>query len=232
MIGNRTVLGVIPARGGSKRVPRKNLRLVGGRPLIAWTIEEAKKSRHIDRLILSSEDDEIIAVAREWGCEVPFKRPAELATDEAEGIGPVLHAVNALPGFEVIVILQPTSPLRTADDIDKCIEQCVCTDVPCVVSVTQIDKSPFWMYTLEGTNKLRPLLQSEDLAKRCAGHPVYTLNGAVYVARVDWLKKSRSFLTEETVGLIMPKARSLDIDTESDFRVLDALISRDGHAIS
>lgn len=232
MIGNKAVLGVIPARGGSRRVPRKNLRSVGGRPLIAWTIEEAKKSRHIDRLILSSEDDEIIAVAKEWGCEVPFKRPAELATDEAEGMGPVLHAVNALPGFDIIVILQPTSPLRTAEDIDTCIEQCVRTDVPCVVSVTQIDKSPLWMYTLEGANRLRPLLQNEDSAKRCANYPVYILNGAVYVAHIDWLEKSRSFLTEETVGIIMPKSRSLDIDTESDFRILDACIPPDDQAIS
>ncbi|MDK2744679.1 MAG: acylneuraminate cytidylyltransferase family protein [Nitrospira sp. BO4] len=225
MIRNRAVLGLIPARGGSKRAPKKNLRRVGGRPLIAWTIEEARKSRYIDRLILSSEDDEIIAVAKEWGCEVPFKRPPELATDEARGIEPVLHALHVVQGFDLIVLLQPTSPLRIVDDIDQCIEKCVYDEgAPCVVSVAQVDKNPGWMYTLERADKLRPLLKGTDSSTPYALDPVYALNGAVYVAEVNWLKKSKSFLTDETVGMIMPKERSLDIDTELDFRILNAII--------
>ncbi|UVT16853.1 MAG: acylneuraminate cytidylyltransferase family protein [Nitrospira sp.] len=226
MIRNRTVLGLIPARAGSKRAPKKNLRWIGGRPLIAWTIEEARKSRYIDRLILSSEDDEIIAVAKEWGCEVPFKRPPELATDEAQGIEPVLHALHVMQGFDVIVLLQPTSPLRIVDDIDQCIEKCVYDDAPCVVSIAQVDKNPGWMYTLEGTNRIRPLLKGKDASTPYVPDPVYALNGAVYVADVNWLKKSKSFLTDETVGMIMPKERSLDIDTELDFRILHALVPR------
>lgn len=226
MIGNKTVLGLIPARGGSKRVPGKNLRWVGGRPLIAWTIEEARKSRYIDRLILSSEDDEIIAIAKEWGCDVPFKRPPELATDEAQGIELVLHALQTIQGFDIIVLLQPTSPLRIVDDIDDCIEKCVsAADTPCVVSVTPVEKNPCWMYTLGGANRLRPLLTADDSQPQVRD-PVYVLNGAVYVARIDWLQKTRSFLTGETVGMVMPHERSLDIDTESDFRILNVFIPR------
>ncbi len=114
MIAGKTVLAIIPARGGSKGVPRKNIRLLAGKPLIVWTIDEAKKSKYIDRFILSSEDDEIIKIAREYGCEVPFKRPIELAQDDTPGIEPVIHAINTLEDkYDYVVLLQPTSPLRT-----------------------------------------------------------------------------------------------------------------------
>ncbi|MEH2097772.1 acylneuraminate cytidylyltransferase family protein, partial [Nostoc sp.] len=121
MIHGKKVLAIIPARGGSKAVPRKNIREIGGKPLIAWTIEEAKKSQYIDRLILSSEDDEIISIAQKWGCEIAFKRPVELAQDDTPGIAPVLHALNQLPIYDYVVLLQPTSPLRQVIDIDGCI---------------------------------------------------------------------------------------------------------------
>nr|HPK54819.1 acylneuraminate cytidylyltransferase family protein [Smithellaceae bacterium] len=117
MIQGKTVLAIIPARGGSKGIPRKNITNLAGKPLIAWTIEEAKKSKYIDRLILSSEDNEIIQVAKEWGCEVPFIRPRELAEDDTLGIEPVLHALNTIKKkYDYVVLLQPTSPLRSVDD--------------------------------------------------------------------------------------------------------------------
>lgn len=145
---NSKILAIIPARGGSKGVPRKNIRELAGKPLIAWTIEEAKKSKYIDRLILSTEDDEIIEVAKQYGCEVPFKRPIELAQDDTPGIDPVLHAIEQCPGYDYVVLLQPTSPLRTVDDIDGCIEQLLSSDgTNFCVSVTEPEKSPYWMYT-------------------------------------------------------------------------------------
>lgn len=116
------ILAIIPARGGSKGVPRKNIRDLAGKPLIAWTIEEAKKSKYITRLILSSEDEEIIEAAKKYGCEVPFVRPIELAQDNTPGIEPVLHAIEKCPGYDYVLLLQPTSPLRTVEDIDGCIE--------------------------------------------------------------------------------------------------------------
>ena len=125
MIDNKRVLAIIPARGGSKGVPRKNIRNLAGKPLIAWTIKEGKKSKYIDRLILSSEDSEIIEIAKAYGCDVPFVRPEELAKDNTSGVEPVLHAVSKLEGYDIVVLLQPTSPLRTVTDIDKCIEKCI-----------------------------------------------------------------------------------------------------------
>jgi CMP-N,N'-diacetyllegionaminic acid synthase len=205
-------------------VPGKNVRPVAGKPLIAWTIEEAKKSRYLDRLILSSDDDEIIRVAKEWGTEVPFVRPVELAKDDTPGIDPVLHALKELPGFEYIVLLQPTSPLRISADIDKCIEMCFELGAPSCVSVAPPDKSPYLMYTLDG-QKIRPLLNGESFTRRQDMPKVLALNGAVYVARVDWLLEKKSFVGEETVAYEMSKDCSIDIDEEIDLKFVAYLLS-------
>lgn len=214
------ILAIIPARGGSKGVPRKNIRDLAGKPLIAWTIDEAKKSKYIDRLILSSEDDEIIDVAKQYGCEVPFKRPLELAQDDTPGIAPVLHAIEQCPGYDYVVLLQPTSPLRTVEDIDGCIEKLLNSDADFCVSVTEPDHSPYWMYTVEN-DKMKPLLPQEDIIARRQDLPkVYALNGAVYAGIISALCNSRNFLTEETIHYLMSEDKSVDIDTERDFFIV------------
>ena len=227
MIQGKSILAIIPARGGSKGVPRKNLREIAGKPLIAWAIEEGRKSRYIDRLILSSEDPEIIAMARSRGCEVPFVRPAELARDETPGIDPVLHALRALPErYDYIVLLQPTSPLRLAEDIDCCLETCLNHRAPACVTVTEVDQSPFWMYRLDTSRHLVPLIDQKSLpARRQDLAQVYILNGAVYVAQTAWLQQQRTFLTTETVAHIMPRERSLDVDTGLDLKICELLKS-------
>ncbi|OUL24492.1 acylneuraminate cytidylyltransferase family protein [Nostoc sp. 106C] len=217
MIQEKKVLAIIPARGGSKTVPRKNIREIGGKPLIAWTIEEAKKSIYIDRLILSSEDDEIISIAQQWGCEVAFKRPIELAQDDTPGIAPVLHALSQLPIYDYIVLLQPTSPLRKVIDIDACLEACVKTHSYSSVSVTESDSSPYWMYTVDKSGKMQPFIKTPNIFERRQDLPkVYLLNGAVYVAQTAWLLQNKNFISEDTTAYIMPLERSLDIDTEFD----------------
>ena len=227
MIDQKTVLAIMPARGGSKGVLRKNIREVSGKPLIVWTIEAAKQSKHIDRLILSSEDSEIIKIAEEWGCEVPFVRPKELAQDDTPGIDPVIHAINFLPEqYDYVVLLQPTSPLRTVDDIDGCIQKCIDIGAPACISVTEPDKSPFWMYTLGEKDQLISLFpQNEVVPCRQALPKVYALNGAVYVANTKWLLKTRSFLSPETVAYFMGKDNSCDIDTELDLQLAELRLS-------
>jgi N-acylneuraminate cytidylyltransferase len=226
MISGRSVLAIIPARGGSKGVPRKNIRKVGGKPLIAWSIEEARKSQYIDRLILSSEDEEIIEIARRWGCEVPFIRPVELAQDETPGIAPILHALDALPQrYDIVVLLQPTSPLRNTEDIDGCIAHLVAQNATSCVSVTEPDKSPYWMYRFDKNTFLKPLFGEQTYTSRQQLPKVYALNGAVYVAECSWLIHSKGFISHSTVGYIMPKERSLDIDTEHDLRICEILRS-------
>lgn len=225
MIHGYSVLALIPARGGSKGIPRKNLQVLGGKPLLEWTIQAALASQHIDRLIISSEDPEILALARSLGCEAPFVRPTELAEDTTPGILPVLHALEALPGFDYVVLLQPTSPLRTVSDIDGCLQFCLAHGAPACVSVTEPDHNPYWMYTLDARDRMHPLLATDATIVRRQELPtVYALNGAVYVAQVDWLREQRSFLTSETVAYPMPRERSLDIDTPLDLRIAAALL--------
>jgi len=221
MINNKRVLGVIPARGGSKGVPRKNLRDVRGKPLIAWAIEEGLKSAYIDRLILSSEDDEIMRVARLHGCDVPFRRPAELAQDSSPGIDPVLHAIRELPGYDYVALLQPTSPLRVVEDIDGCIETCVRSGSPACVSISRCQQHPFLMYYTDAAGRLAPVLPAASGFYRRQDYPdVFLLNGAVYVAEVTWLLENKSFVGKDTLGYEMPPERSIDIDTEADLRAL------------
>ncbi len=221
MIQGRRVLGVIPARGGSKGVPGKNIRQVGGRPLIAWTIAQAQQSRYIDRTVVSSDSPEIMSVARAWGGDVPFARPAALATDTAPGVAPAIHAAGEIPGYDYVVLLQPTSPLRTTDDIDACIELCVSSGAPAAVAVALVAESPYWMYRMGPKERLVPLWGSSEFATRRQDlPPIYSINGAVYVALTEWLKESGTFLTEETVGYVMPGNRSADLDNEDDFERL------------
>ncbi|HHY22121.1 MAG TPA: acylneuraminate cytidylyltransferase family protein [Bacilli bacterium] len=227
MIKGKTVLAIIPARGGSKGVPRKNIRDLAGKPLIAWTIDEAKKSKFIDRLILSSEDEEIIEVAKSYGCEVPFVRPRHLAEDTTPGIEPVLHAIKEVEGYDYVMLLQPTSPLRTVEDIDRCIEKIIKFNDPACVSVAEPDTSPYWMYTLNCNDQIKPLIPQDTVAVRRQELPtVYSLNGAVYIAKTDWLRHTKSFLTEETIAYIMPRERSYDIDTEEDFQWCEWVVKK------
>jgi CMP-N,N'-diacetyllegionaminic acid synthase len=228
MIDGKTVLAIIPARGGSKGVPRKNIRELGGKPLIAWTIEEAKKSKYIDRLILSSDDEEIINVAKSFGCEVPFVRPTELALDETPGIDPILHAIHMLPGYDIVVLLQATSPFRTEEDIDGCIRHCIDNDATATVSVTEVEQNPYWMYTIDVAGKMAALISKDTFyARRQDLPPVYILNGAIYVARSEWLRKHKTFMTDETHGFVMPQDRSADIDTEIDLTMLNLQLHND-----
>ena len=226
MISGKSILAIIPARGGSKGLPRKNIREVGGKPLIAWTIEEAKKSKYIDRLILSSEDEEIIKIAKTWDCEVPFVRPIELAQDDTPGIEPVLHAIKAIPEkYDYVVLLQPTSPLRKVEDIDGCIELCIQNNAPACVSVTEPDKNPYWMFTIDKKGQLNPFVVAARLITRRQDLPkVYALNGAVCVAKRDWLEKNKNFISEETMAYMMDEERSLDIDSESNLNYCDFIL--------
>ena len=219
MIDNNMVLGIISARGGSKGIPRKNIKLLAGKPLIAWTIEEAQKSQYLDRLILSSEDMEIISTAQSWGCEVPFIRPAELARDDPPGIDPVIHALHQLAEqYDYVMLLQPTSPLRTVEDIDGCIRYCIQEGAPACISVSLTDKHPYWMHTIDERHRLHPFLPTaRSIQRRQDLPPVYLENGAVYIAQKGFLLNKKSFTAEETLAYIMPPERSWDIDNESDF---------------
>lgn len=227
MYKGKHILGIIPARGGSKGFKRKNVYEIGGKPLIAWTIEAAKNSKYLDRIILSSEDKEIISVAKKWGCEVPFVRPKELSKDDTPGIAPVIHAINTISGqYDYVVLLQPTSPLRLAQDIDACIKLCITGKYRSCLSVSEPEKSPFWMFSRSKRGTLNPIIKANNVSTRRQDLPkVYLINGAVYVADCKYLLKSRSFLTKNTFGYEMPSDRSVDIDTKFDVLKAETYLS-------
>ena len=226
MINGNSVLAIIPARGGSKGVPRKNVREVGGKPLIAWTIEEAKKSRCIDRLILSSEDAEIIEIAKKWGCEVPFVRPPDLAKDETPGIDPVLHALHELPGYDIALVLQPTSPLRKVEDIDEGLEFFEKESASVCVSISEINKTPYSMFSLDTQNRLHRVIEQKEVFSRRQDLPkIYMPNGALFISKTKYLQQIKSFYTEDTLGFIMVQERAHDIDDEIDLLFAEFILA-------
>ena len=198
---SKKILAIIPARGGSKGVVGKNIKQAGGKPLIAWIIEAAKKSNHIDRLILSSDDCKIISVAQKYGCEAPFVRPSDLAQDHSSASDVVLHALVEISGYDYVMLLHPTSPLTQATDIDGCIESCINSNATSVISVTEPGKSPYWMFNMGKENRLVPVLGKKYLTMRRQDLPlVYVPTGAVYIAETQWFLKNRSFYSDATTG--------------------------------
>ena len=225
MIEGRSVLGLITARGGSQGLPGKNLREINGRSLLARAIEAGREAACLDRLILSSDDPAIIQAALLAGCEVPFVRPEELSGPAARSIDVVRHALETLPErYDLVVLLQPTSPLRRAEDVDGAVRLCVAENAPACLSVCRADKPPYWMVRRDAAGFLEPILPALARTPRRQELPeAFAVNGAVYVARSDWILKNDSFLSPETLGYIMPRERSLDVDEELDLVVAAAV---------
>jgi len=213
-----SLLALIPARGGSKGIPRKNLRPFCGKPLLQWSIDVALSSPSVDRLVVSTDDPEIAEVARAGGAEVPFLRPHELATDTTPGIAPVLHALQLLPEVSELLLLQPTSPLRQVDDVEAIVSLHRQPGRDAVVSVVPSSKHPAWMFSLSSEQVLEPLVDHSDAACRQQLPPAYALNGALYLASRSFLERERSFLTPNTMGYLMPPERSVDIDSLLDWQ--------------
>lgn len=226
------VIGLVTARGGSKSIPRKNIKLLADKPLIAWTIEAALQSRELSRVIVSTDDQEIAQVARQWGAQVPFMRPPELAQDDSPHIAVVKHAIHWLATHkrmhpDYIMTLQPTSPLRTAEDIDAAIQLAETRAAIAVVSVCETEHHPYLSKRILQDDTLADFV-STDIAylRRQALPPAYALNGAVFLNRRESLLHDRVFLPKGAYAYIMPPERSLDIDTPWDFYLAD-LILRD-----
>jgi CMP-N,N'-diacetyllegionaminic acid synthase len=218
------ILGLIPARGGSKGIPRKNLKNLCGKPLIAWTIEAALKSSMLSRVVVSTDDEEIAQVSRYYSADVPFLRPGELSGDSSSGISPVFHAIEQLPDFDSILLLQPTSPLRTTADIDGIINFAIAENVESVVSVCESPVHPYWVYKSE--NKLlKPFLEHEFIACRQDLPQAFSLNGALYMAKITYLLENKSFVGSNTHFFTMPKSRSYDIDDHDDWTVVESILS-------
>ncbi len=227
-------LGIVPARAGSKRLPGKNVRLLGGKPLVAWAIEAARGARRLDRLVVSSDDERVLAVAASYEPGLPLRRPAELASDTSPSIDYVRHALSVIEErgegpFEIVVIVQPTSPFTLPEDIDATVELLERTGADSAVTVVRLDHAvhPAKLKVMEG-DRLRPYL--EDEAGRMAEHElpaVFVRNCSVYATRRHVIDRG-SIIGADCRGLVMPRERSLDINEELDFRLAEVLLAAPG----
>lgn len=219
-----STFALIPARGGSKGIPRKNIKSIAGKPLIAWTIEAALRARGIAAVIVSTDDEEIADVARNAGAEVPFLRPPELAKDDTSGVAPVLHALGLLPQYDNVLLLQPTSPMRSSSDIEACLALAAERLATSVVSVCEPDSHPLWTYRICADGHMHRLL-GDDVPTRRQDLPIVgALNGAMYFANADWLRKTGTLVHADTLAYMMPRERSVDIDTPFDWKFAELLL--------
>lgn len=229
------MIAIIPARGGSKGLPGKNIRMLDGKPLIQYTIEAALNAKHIDRVIVTTDDQKITEVAKESNAEVPFIRPKHLASDTASAIDVYIHAIENIgepcKKNKKFMVLLPTAPLRKAAHIDKAYELFVSSQADTVISVKEAETPPNWYMTCnsEGrihnagfASKISPVSNRQKYGK------YYIPNGAIYILDYDLLKEKRTYYTDNTVPYIMSRLESIDIDSIEDFEYAEYLFSKNG----
>ncbi len=227
------ILGLIPARGGSKGVPRKNIRLLNGKPLLAYTAESALQAKSLARVILSTEDAEIAETGRNCGLDVPFLRPAELAQDSTPSLAVVRHALLTLKengdAFDAVCLLQPTNPLRRAADIDACVGLFIESDADCVISVLPVphEYNPKWVFWKNGGGKMSLSTGDKEIIPRRQDlPPAFHRDGSVYVTRSEIIIDRESLYGENVLGYEMLPEFSANIDTEEDWTAIEKRISR------
>ncbi|MDD7349891.1 MAG: acylneuraminate cytidylyltransferase family protein [Clostridiales bacterium] len=237
MIENKKILAIIPARGGSKGIPRKNVKAISGKPMIQYTIEAAKECPYIDKVVVSTEDEEIADISMRAGAIVPFSRPEELATDEAKTIDVVMHAVEfyerKAEHFDIIVLLQPTSPLRNAEDITKALEYFMRNEQRSLVTVSEVSESPILMRNFNKENKLEKILEEDSDVRRQDMKKFYRINGAIYINKASELNANTSFNDNE-MGFVLTQEHGIDVDEPQDLVVAEYYLSQacDGEFLS
>lgn len=224
------MLAIIPARGGSKGLPGKNIKLFGGQPLICHTIEVAKSSSLISRIVVSTDNEEIASISSAAGAEVPFLRPSEFATDTSMAIDAYFYTIDNLSPlseskYQSFVALLPTVPLRSSLDIDEAIRLFECKKADSVISVTEPSVPLEWHRKVDSNGVLRPMFPDFNALKNRQDYEeTFIPNGAIFIFDTNKLKQSRNYYMEKTYPYIMPQNRSVDIDTEFDFKVAELLL--------
>lgn len=231
---NRLVVGIIFARGGSKGVPGKNIRLLSGKPLIAYAIDTARQSRFINRVLVSTDDGEIAEIARQYGAEVPFLRPPQLAQDDsAEWLAwqhaiRTIEALEIMPKMDVFVSIPPTSPLRVVEDVDACIQTLCDGDADLVITVKPGERSPYFnMVVLDEANCASLVIPPERaIFQRQSAPAIYDMTTVAYAARPEFVLRANSIFEGKVKAVVVPAERALDIDTELDFRIAEFLLTQ------
>lgn len=228
MYKEKRILAIIPARAGSKGIKDKNIININGKPLISYTIEEAKKSKYIDRIVVSTDGKKIAEVAKQYGADVPFLRPKELADDKSKSIDALLHCIKKLEKendiYDYCILLQPTQPFRKSFHIDEAIEKIVDSKCESLVSVCEADEHPILMRKIRN-DKLVNLLNCNSTVRRQDFEKVYLVNGAIYINKIDEYLNSETSLNDNKVPYIMEKKYSIDIDEYRDIKLAEFYIN-------
>lgn len=232
------LIAVIPARGNSKTLPGKNIKEIAGKPLIAWTIEAAKKSRYVSDVIVSTDSETIAEISKRYGADVPFLRDPALAHDDTPTIDVLVDLVQRFRTShrkigKYMAVLQPTSPLRTAEDIDRAVEILSArVDAEGIVSIVEVSESPYWMKRCTDSGFLEDFVVHDKVYLRRQDLPVvYRLNGAIYICRTEYIMKNKSLIPSKTLGYLMSQDRSVDIDDAMDFRFAELVMTERGFSI-
>lgn len=226
------VLYVITARGGSKGVPGKNIREIGGLPLIAYKIIAAQKCRYENRIIVSTDDEEIAQISRRYGADVPFMRPAELASDSAGSMDVVEHATrwiaeNDIHKYDYVCLLEPSSPFATFEDLNKALDLIISSNADTLLGMKESEVSTRFIHELDskgGLSFFYDAIKSMKDVSRQAQKKQYTLNGCMYIAKWDYFKKNKLFHSTNSVPYIMPAEQSVEIDSLADFYYAKSMI--------
>lgn len=225
------ILGTICARGGSKGVPGKNIKMLNGKPLIAYTIEQALKWDKLYKLIVSTDDEEIAEVAKQYGAEVPFIRPEELATDSAGKLEVIKHAVKYLEDrgevFDIVIDMDVTAPLRKIEDLEGALNVLLQKNANNVYTVCEAHKNPYFNMVeldINDTARLSKTCGESQILSRQVAPKVYDMNASIYIYKKDFLLKTESIHSDNTMIYVMPQERSIDIDTPLDFKFVEFLL--------
>ena len=231
MINGKKVLTIIPARGGSKGLPGKNIKELCGKPLIAWSIEQALASKYVDKVFVSTDSEEIAKIAKEVGANVPFLRPAELATDDSPTSDAILHVLEQLSmkgeSYDYVALLEPTSPLRKSNDIDDAISMIVQNaDTDCLVSVGEIHmEHPMIVKKFNAKGFVAPYISNiTKIHQRQQADEAYFPYGVIYISRVSEFKKNQTFYTEKTIPYFIERWQNYEIDDELDFMIIEQIM--------
>lgn len=231
MINGKSVLAIIPARGGSKGLPGKNIKELCGKPLIAWTIEQAKSCSDIDRIVVSTDSGKIANIAKESGANVPFLRPAELAVDDSPTADTILHVLEQLSlsgeSYDYVALLEPTSPLRKTNDIDNAINLITQnTEADCLVSVGEIHmEHPMIVKKIDAKGFVAPYISNiAKIHQRQQADKAYFPYGVIYISKAPEFKKKQTFYTEKTVPYFIERWQNYEIDDELDFIIVEQVM--------
>lgn len=233
IIDEYNILAIIPARGGSKGLQRKNILPLAGKPLIAWTIEQAKQSKYIGKVVVSTEDHEIAEISKKYGAEVPFFRPVDLATDESKTIDVIFHALDWFEKngkmFDILILLEPTSPLRDNNDLDNAIELFIQNIKNCdsLVSVGEVHlENPYIMKVIE-KDYVKPFIETENSFNQRQQLPkTYFPYGVIYLSKVGALRKHKKFYQDKTIPYFIKRWQNYEIDDLYDFICIESILKK------